>query len=302
MRSRWSWAATRSSARGSSPPASLEAGLVFAGHGLFIPEAHYDDFAGLDVHGKLVVILAGAPATIPGPLAAHMQSPGERTAPLKRLGAIGARQHHESRRHGYPLGAQRPCTVHSVDELGRPRLGRIPWLKLLSRSTRRMPTSCFAGSGHTFAEILEAATSGKPLPRFAIPAKLKAPAAIKCSDVVSENVVAMLRVPDPKLKDEYVVFTAHLDHLGIGKPINGDAIYNGAMDNASGIASILDVAAMLKENGTKLRRSVLFVAVTGEEKGLLGSKFFASAPTVNPNAIVANSIPICSYRSFRSRS
>jgi Zn-dependent M28 family amino/carboxypeptidase len=85
-----------------------------------------------------------------------------------------------------------------------------------------------------------------------------------------------------------VVFTAHLDHLGIGKPINGDAIYNGAMDNASGIAAMLDVAAMLKESGTKLRRSVLFVAVTGEEKGLLGSKYFANAPTVDSRAIVAN--------------
>ncbi len=99
---------------------------------------------------------------------------------------------------------------------------------------------------------------------------------------------AVLPGSDPKLKDEYVVFTAHLDHLGIGKPINGDAIYNGAMDNASGIAAMLDVAAMLKEHGTQLRRSVLFVAVTAEEKGLLGSKFFANAPTVAPKSIVAN--------------
>ena len=146
----------------------------------------------------------------------------------------------------------------------------------------------FAGSGHTFREILEAADAGKPLPHFAIPAQLKATAAVKRADVVSQNVVAVLPGTDPKLKDEYVVFTAHLDHLGVGKPIKGDAIYNGAMDNASGIASMLDVAAMLKENGTKLRRSVLFVAVTAEEKGLLGSKFFANAPTVDAKAIVAN--------------
>jgi Zn-dependent M28 family amino/carboxypeptidase len=126
------------------------------------------------------------------------------------------------------------------------------------------------------------------LPHFAIPARLKAVAAVKKAEVVSENVVGMLPGTDPKLKDEYVVFTAHLDHLGVGKPINGDAIYNGAMDNASGIAAMLDVAAMLRESGTKLRRSVLFVAVTAEEKGLLGSKFFANAPTVAPKAIVAN--------------
>ena len=100
--------------------------------------------------------------------------------------------------------------------------------------------------------------------------------------------MAVLPGNDPRLKDEYVVFSAHLDHLGIGKPINGDSIYNGAMDNASGVAALLDVAAMLKETGTRLRRSVLFVAVTGEEKGLLGSRFFANSPTVDPKMIVAD--------------
>jgi len=85
-----------------------------------------------------------------------------------------------------------------------------------------------------------------------------------------------------------VVFSAHLDHLGVGKPINGDAIYNGAMDNASGIATLLDVAAILKESGAKLRRSVLLVAVTAEEKGLLGSKFFTHHPTIGKGQIVAD--------------
>src|SRR5262249_33235120 len=104
----------------------------------------------------------------------------------------------------------------------------------------------------------------------------------------SQNVVAVLPGSDPKLKGEYVVFSAHLDHLGIGQPIQGDSLYNGAMDNASGVAALLDVAARLKEDGTKLRRSVLFVAVTAEEKGLLGSQFFAHSPTVDPKAIVAD--------------
>jgi Zn-dependent M28 family amino/carboxypeptidase len=146
----------------------------------------------------------------------------------------------------------------------------------------------FAGSGHTFAEILQAADSGKPLPHFEIPKRLKATVAMKKHDVESQNVAAVLPGNDPVLKNEYVVFTAHVDHLGIGKPINGDAIYNGAMDNASGVAAMLDVAAMLKASGTKLRRSVLFVAVTGEEKGLLGSRFFATFPTVPARAIVAD--------------
>jgi Zn-dependent M28 family amino/carboxypeptidase len=126
------------------------------------------------------------------------------------------------------------------------------------------------------------------LPRFAIPARLKATVAMDQADVSSQNVVAVLRGTDPGLKNEYVVFSAHLDHLGVGKPINGDSIYNGAMDNASGVAAQLDVAAMLKETGVKLRRSVLFVAVTGEEKGLLGSRYFAHHPTVPSESIVAD--------------
>jgi Zn-dependent M28 family amino/carboxypeptidase len=146
----------------------------------------------------------------------------------------------------------------------------------------------FEGSGHAFAEILEADNSSKPLPHFIIPKKLKATVAVNRTDVESQNVAAILPGSDPSLSNEYVVFSAHLDHIGIGKPINGDALYNGAMDNASGVAAILDVAALLKESGTKLRRSVLFVAVTGEEKGLLGSRYFANNPTVPAKSIVAN--------------
>jgi Zn-dependent M28 family amino/carboxypeptidase len=172
--------------------------------------------------------------------------------------------------------------------LADPAMDETRDLKLAVTVNPAHADKLFAGSGHTFREILDAADANKPLPHFAIPGALKATAAAKRAEVVSQNVVAMLPGTDPKLKDEYVVFTAHLDHLGIGKPIKGDSIYNGAMDNASGIATMLDVAAMLKETGTKLRRSVLFVAVTGEEKGLLGSRFFAQSPTVDPKKIVAD--------------
>jgi Zn-dependent M28 family amino/carboxypeptidase len=101
-------------------------------------------------------------------------------------------------------------------------------------------------------------------------------------------VAGILPGVDPVLKDQYVVLSAHLDHLGIGEPINGDRIYNGAMDNASGVASLLDVAESLNESKPKLRRSLLFVAVTGEEKGLLGSRYFAAHPTVKPGSMVAD--------------
>jgi len=106
--------------------------------------------------------------------------------------------------------------------------------------------------------------------------------------VESANLVAALPGNDPQLKNEYVVLSAHIDHVGIGEPINGDRIYNGAMDNASGVAVLLDVAASLKQHPENLKRSLLFVFVTGEEKGLLGSKYFAAHPTVDPKSMVAD--------------
>jgi Zn-dependent M28 family amino/carboxypeptidase len=132
------------------------------------------------------------------------------------------------------------------------------------------------------------ADAGKPLPRFPLHASILAKVAVERGEVESQNVAGILPGVDPVLKDQYVVLSAHLDHLGIGEPINGDRIYNGAMDNASGVASLLDVAESLNESKPKLRRSLLFVAVTGEEKGLLGSRYFAAHPTVKPGSMVAD--------------
>jgi Zn-dependent M28 family amino/carboxypeptidase len=146
----------------------------------------------------------------------------------------------------------------------------------------------FEGSGHTWEEILEAARGHKQLPRFPLALSIKARAAVNKKNVESANLVARLPGSDPKLKDEYVVLSAHLDHIGIGEPIHGDRIYNGAMDNASGAAVLLDVAAALGKSRKKPRRSLLFVFVTGEEKGLLGSRYFTAHPTVRPGSMIAN--------------
>jgi Zn-dependent M28 family amino/carboxypeptidase len=146
----------------------------------------------------------------------------------------------------------------------------------------------FEGSGHTFSGILAAADSGQPLPRFALPLTLRSRVKIEQGKAESQNVIGVLRGSDPKLRDEYVVISAHLDHVGIGEPIQGDRIYNGAMDNASGVATLLDLAQSLKQSGTKFKRTLLFVTVTGEEKGLQGSKYFANYPTVPAARIVAN--------------
>jgi Zn-dependent M28 family amino/carboxypeptidase len=146
----------------------------------------------------------------------------------------------------------------------------------------------FAGTGHTVAEILELARAEKPLPKFPLKVRVRAETAYRTSELKSENVVGLLPGADAKLRNEYVVISAHLDHVGIGKPINGDSIYNGAMDDASGIATLIETAKALASGSKRPRRSVVFLAVTGEEKGLLGSRYFAVKPTVDATSIVAD--------------
>jgi Zn-dependent M28 family amino/carboxypeptidase len=147
----------------------------------------------------------------------------------------------------------------------------------------------FAGSGHTFAEMLALADGGRPVPHFALPAHVKATARVERGEAQSQNVAAVLRGADPQRRNEFVVLSAHLDHLGLADPpVDGDRVYNGAMDNASGIAALLEIATRLHESGAKPARSVAFVAVTGEEKGLLGSRYFAAHPTIPRPSIVAN--------------
>jgi len=145
-----------------------------------------------------------------------------------------------------------------------------------------------SGSGHTVKEIFEAANADKALPHFPLAAKIRVKNSVKKWQVTSENLAGVLRGSDATLGREYVVISAHLDHIGVGEPVNGDKIYNGAMDDASGIASLIEIARTMKESGAKPKRSILFLAVTGKEKGLLGSRYFAEHPTVDAKSIVAD--------------
>jgi Zn-dependent M28 family amino/carboxypeptidase len=146
----------------------------------------------------------------------------------------------------------------------------------------------FAGTGHSFADLLALADAQKPLPRFDLKKSITATVTTENSSVESPNIVAKLEGSDPVLKNEYVLVSAHLDHLGIGAPINGKTVYPGAMDDASGVASVIEIARAFAANRDRPKRSMLFVIFTGEEKGLLGSRFFAGRPTVPETAIVAD--------------
>jgi hypothetical protein len=145
----------------------------------------------------------------------------------------------------------------------------------------------FAGSPHTLEELQALAKNGDPLPAFPLAVSVRSTTSTKViSTVDAPNVVAELEGRDPRLKHEYLVLSAHLDHLGVGRPVDGDPIYHGAMDNASGIASLIETAKTLS-NGPRPRRSIIFLALTGEEEGELGSQYFAHYPTVSRAQIIA---------------
>jgi Zn-dependent M28 family amino/carboxypeptidase len=266
----------------------LQASLVLAGYGLSIPEQNYDDLAGLDLIGKVAVIVTGSPAGIPGALASHYQSAAERWKTFRKAGAVGIVSIPNPASMDIPWSRMSLNRAHPSMVLADPEFDETPGEKLALYFNPAKAEQLFDGSGHTFREIADLAKERKQLPHFPLTASIKISAKVEKKDVQSANIIGKLPGTDPELKNEYVVLSAHIDHVGIGEPINGDRIYNGAMDNASGSAVLLDVAASLKKSPEPLKRSLLFVFVTGEEKGLLGSKYFTAHPTVDPKSMVAD--------------
>jgi Zn-dependent M28 family amino/carboxypeptidase len=267
---------------------AVDASLVFAGYGLTIPELGHDDLAGLDLRDKVVVIFPGAPAEIPGALASHYQSAGERWKALRKAGAIGVITILNPTAMDIPWSRIAANRAHPSMALKDAEFDETSGEKLAVVFNPEKAQKLFEGSGHTLQELIDLVKDRKPLPHFPLVPTIRAKASVNKKTVESANLVAELPGSDPKLKDQYVVLSAHLDHLGVGEPINGDRIYNGAMDNASGSAVLLDLIASLKKSPKKLKRSLLFVFVTGEEKGLLGSRYFTTHPTVKPGSMVAD--------------
>lgn len=269
-------------------PKEIEAPLVFVGYGLHIPEANYDDFAGLDLRGKIIVYLNGGPANISGALKANARSGQEFVSFIERRGALGTITIPNPKSMDIPWSRMKLAASQAGMRLANPELQDSRGPLFAATWNPSHGDELLAGSGHKLAELLASVEAGKPLPHFALRFTLKAQVSTRNEQVESPNIVGVLAGSDPQLKNQYVIYSAHLDHVGVGEAINGDKIYNGAMDNASGIASMLEVAAALYEAHVKLKRTILFVAVCAEEKGLLGSRYFAAKPTVPSSAMVAD--------------
>jgi Zn-dependent M28 family amino/carboxypeptidase len=281
----------------------VDAPLVFIGYGLHLPEAKYDDFDSAEIpmaelKGKIVVFINGGPADLPGPLKSYA-----RTAPfvkaLRDAGAVGAISIPTPK--SMDFGWQRIASSASQPGM---RLSATPDAAAVAAKHPALADDhgglftatfnpaeaekLFAGTGHTFAEMIALADAQKALPRFSLGKSVTATVVGERSQVESPNIIAELKGSDPVLSKEYVLVSAHLDHLGVGAPINGKTIYSGAMDDASGVATVLETARILSEAKMRPKRSILFVIFTAEEKGLLGSRYYAGHPTVPGSAIKAD--------------
>jgi hypothetical protein len=273
------------------PESSVEAPVVFVGYGVRAPESGYDDYKGVDVKGKIVAFTSGAPPSFETSLRAHHSDDAMKLADAVERGAIGILVLYD------PVLEEIYSFKEQVRDLAFPQLR---WLDPNGKPNDYAPEvraggylslegvkKLFEGSGHPAEEIFANAKAGKPK-SFAMPIRVKIHTVTELQDVHSPNVVAKLAGSDPKLRDEFVVYTAHLDHLGIGEAVKGDTIYNGALDNASGSADLLEIARAFSRMHAAPRRSIVFVAVTGEEAGLLGSDYFSRYPTVPKESMVAN--------------
>ena len=271
--------------------AAVDAPAVFVGQAVDAPELKRDDFAGLDLHGKIAVMFGGAPTRFDNDRRAFYSSHREKLRAVVARGAIGAvfvsTAEDEA---GSPWARnaenwQRPA-MRLRDASGA-GIDTFPQLRVVASVSAAAADLVFADSLRTAVELFEAARAGT-LKGFALPGTLALASRTTIAPIASRNVVAKLSGSDATRSADHVVYSAHLDHVGIGAAVKGDSIYNGALDNALGVAIMLEAAHQLVASNDAPKRSLLFIALTAEEKGLLGAEWFATHPTVPAASLVAN--------------
>ena len=274
-----------------SADTTAEGQVVFVGYGVSAPEFNYDDYAGVDVRGKIVAALYGAPPKMPSAPGAHFSSSEQKIRMAAEHGAIGyisiwAGKTEQRTPFSEYVRFTRGPSLRWLDDKNVPNDAE-PRIRGSARISSSTAALLFEGAQKSWKDALQAAENSQPQ-AFPLNASVTMHIVSHHSEAESPNVAAILPGSDPQLKNEYVAFTAHLDHLGIGDPVKGDSIYNGAADNASGTSALIEMARAFSELHPAPRRSLLFIAVTGEEEGLLGSDYYAQNPTVPIQQIVAD--------------
>ncbi len=267
---------------------SLTAPIFFAGYGVDIP-GQYSDYEGIDVRGKIVLVLRGTPPGLPSTLAAHFNGVGNKMLLAYKKGAKGIIIAATSVTSTSQLSNTVPSLTVALNPEKTMAYGRSSTglLDLAANASVNTLNFLFTAAEKNLDKTLTELKNGHPR-SFLFTDSLSASYSSIHEDFTSYNVAGKIEGSDPVLKNEYVVHTAHLDHTGVGKPVDGDSIYNGAHDNASGVASLLEIGRLYKSPGVKTGRSILIAMVTGEEMGLLGSAYFAANPTVPRSSFVAN--------------
>jgi len=257
----------------------FDAEAIFVGHGITAPEFDWDDYKGVDVKGKVVVLFTNEPPSedpkfFGGKALTYYGRWTFKFEEATRRGAKACFIIHTAETAGYPYSVVRPLDGAQLQrDPEKPALAFAGWL------SRKAGENLLGLSGKTVNEALkEANTKGfKP---YSLGMNLKGNMPTVVKKISSNNVVGTVEGSDPTLKSEAVIFTAHWDHLGVGKAVIGDTIYNGAADNATGCALLLELARAWSKQEPKPKRSAIFLAVTAEEKGLLGSKYYSQHPIV----------------------
>ena len=275
--------------------------VVFVGFGMDDPAHGFNDYRGLDVRGKIVVALSGSPKGTPTEIGAHLNN--EKAKNAARRGAIGFITIDTEVSEKAFVWAKRTQNAAQprytwIKADGAPYLS-APGVRASASLNRPAAEALFAGARRSLAEIrAEADKSGGKPKGFALTTRVGFDIASTQRTLGSPNVAAMLPGSDPVLKDEVVLIMGHLDHFGVRPDRIGDQIYNGALDNASGISAVIETARAFVDSGQRPKRSVLFLAVTAEERGLLGSEYFAEYPTVPLSrlaGVVNIDMPILTY-------
>ncbi|WP_394539005.1 M20/M25/M40 family metallo-hydrolase [Lysobacter enzymogenes] len=274
-----------------SGQAEVTAPAAFVGQAVDAPELEHDDFAGIDLRGKIAVFFNGAPERFDHDRRAFYSSTREKLAAVAQRGAVGAvmvATDAEEKRYPWTRSARqwdKPGMRLRGADGGA--LDAFPQLRVIAQVSAARAGAVLDAGDRNASELFRQARTGR-LRGYDLPGTLSLAVRNRLEPAQSRNVVGRLPGREPALRGEHVAFTAHLDHLGIGAPVNGDAIYNGALDNALGVAVMLEAARQLQRSAAPRRRSLLFVALTGEEKGLLGAHWFAAHPTPAGAALVAN--------------
>ncbi|MFT4940579.1 MAG: Zn-dependent M28 family amino/carboxypeptidase [Paraglaciecola sp.] len=282
--------------------ANLNGQLIFAGYGIIAPELNHNDYLGLDVKGKVVVVLSGKPSSFPSEEGAHFGSSSEKKRHAVENGAIGyisvsTPTAEKVRPYQNLLNYLHMPRVRWLDEYGE-AANVFPQLQNSAYFSKEAAQILFADAKLNLEQIYQMLEEDQSPEGFDLPVSISFSKRSQHKTITSPNVVAILEGSDPKLRQEYVVFSAHSDHIGLAKTVKKDKINNGAMDNASGTAVLIETARMFSQMQQAPKRSILFVAVTGEEKGLLGSDYYAQNPTVPKGYMVANvnlDMPILTY-------